>query len=56
MNIENNPEKRATSISFKLPQPVEVKNDLFEYVLSGIAKNCKVGPFKATSGVVLPCK
>lgn len=32
-----------------------VSKDLFDGVAQGIAKNVKMGPFKATSGLVIPC-
>lgn len=35
---------------------VEVSQSLYDEVLDGVVRNVKMGPFKATSGIDLPCK
>jgi hypothetical protein len=42
--------------SFKVPfDPNIATQELYDNVLGAIARNVKMGPFKATSGIELPC-
>lgn len=48
---------RATTTKFKVDYDESIcDKKLYTDVLEGIARNCKKGPFKATSGIVIPCK
>jgi hypothetical protein len=42
--------------SFVKKELIQQDERLAKEVLEGIARNVKMGPFKATSGVTLPCK
>ena len=49
--------KQSTKLSLEsLSSGVEACGELYDEVLNGVVRNVKMGPFKATSGIELPCR
>mmetsp|Transcript_9811 Transcript_9811/g.14470 ORF Transcript_9811/g.14470 Transcript_9811/m.14470 type:complete len:243 (+) Transcript_9811:42-770(+) len=55
MTEDNKRVERATKKSFKVKYDESYcDKNTYDEVLKGVARNCKMGPFKATSGIMIP--